>query len=160
MTRVHGRRRGFTLIELMVVVSIVGILATLATPKVVEAMRRAKAAAILSDLNTIRGAALASFQQTNTYPSTNAWGVVPPELVAHLPQDFKFSGNGAQYCWQLWGTATGDAGAVNTGVSGSTDVAVIGLGVKSDDPLLLAQVASLAQGSIIPASDGLTYIIY
>ena len=86
MTRHPGRRRGFTLIELMVVVSSVGILATLATPKVVEAMRRAKAAAILSDLNTIRGAALASFQQTSTYPVTGDWGVVPPELVAHLPQ--------------------------------------------------------------------------
>ena len=156
MTRHPGRRRGFTLIELMVVVSIVGILATLATPKVVEAMRRAKAAAILSDLNTIRGAALASFQQTSTYPVTGDWGVVPPELVAHLPQDFKFTGNGAQYRWQLWGTVSGGVGVV----SGATDVAVIGLGVKSDDPQLLAQVATLAQGAIVPASDQLTYIIY
>ena len=160
MTRSIRRHRGFTLIELMVVVSIVGILATLATPKVVEAMRRAKAAAILSDLNTIRGAALASFQQTSSYPATGDWGVVPPELLAHLPQDFKFSGNGAQYRWQLWGTASGDAGAISSVSSGGTDVAVIGLGVKSDDPLLLAQVAGLAQGAIVPASDGLTYIIY
>ena len=159
MTRHPGRRRGFTLIELMVVVSIVGILATLATPKVVEAMRRAKAAAILSDLNTIRGAALASFQQTSTYPATGDWGVVPPELLAHLPQDFKFSGNGAQYRWQLWGTMSGDVGSVN-GATGGTDVAVIGLGVKSDDPQLLAQVATLAQGAVVPASDQLTYIIY
>ena len=145
MTRHRGRRRG--------------ILATLATPKVVEAMRRAKAAAILEQLNTIRGAALASFQQTNSYPATNDWGIVPPELLPHLPQDFKFSGNGAQFRWQLWGTATGDAGAINTSAS-STDVAVIGLGVQSDDPLLLAQIASLAQGAIVPATDGLTYIIY
>ena len=46
------------------------------------------------------------------------------------------------------------------GATGGTDVAVIGLGVKSDDPQLLAQVATLAQGAIVPASDQLTYIIY
>ena len=159
MTRHLRRRRAFTLIELMVVVSIVGILATLATPKVLEAMRRAKAAAIVSDLTTIRGAALASFQQTNAYPVTANWGDVPPELLPHLPQGFKFSGNGADYRWQLWGTTAGDAGVVDP-TSGGTDVAVIAIGIKSDDALLLAQVAALTQGAIVPASDGLTFVIY
>ena len=46
--------RGFTIIELMMVVSIVGILASLAVPSYHTAVRKAKEAALRQDLFTLR----------------------------------------------------------------------------------------------------------
>ncbi|HXF93517.1 MAG TPA: prepilin-type N-terminal cleavage/methylation domain-containing protein [Nitrospiraceae bacterium] len=48
------RSRGFTIIELMMVVSIVGILATLAVPSYQTAVRKAKEAVLRQDLFTLR----------------------------------------------------------------------------------------------------------
>lgn len=51
-----ARRRGFTLIELVVVLAIVGLLAAAAVPLQELALRRAQEAALREALRTIRGA--------------------------------------------------------------------------------------------------------
>ena len=49
-------RRGFTLIEIMIVVAIIAMLAAIATSNVIRARKRAQAAKTLDDLRTIDGA--------------------------------------------------------------------------------------------------------
>ena len=49
-----GRRIGFTLTELLIVVVIVGILATLALPMLVKTLEKAKVGEAISNLNLIR----------------------------------------------------------------------------------------------------------
>jgi prepilin-type N-terminal cleavage/methylation domain-containing protein len=65
---------GFTLVELMIVVIIVGILAAVAIPMYQGATERAKASEAVAALGTIRGAMRVYFAEHGTYEGT---AVVP-----------------------------------------------------------------------------------
>jgi general secretion pathway protein G len=55
-TKRNQRDAGFTLMELMIVMAIIGVLATLAVPSFIGALRAAKEAVLKSDLQTMRTA--------------------------------------------------------------------------------------------------------
>jgi prepilin-type N-terminal cleavage/methylation domain-containing protein len=78
-------RRGFTLIELMIVVSIIGLLAGIAVPKVQEARTRALATQIIGAMRTVQFGATLYFDSATTWPRQAALGVVPPRLAGYLP---------------------------------------------------------------------------
>lgn len=149
-------RRGFTLIEMLMVVIVLGILAGLALPKVRESRRRAEAAAVVGDLSTLRVAALGYFGDANLYPATAAAGVVPTEFVKYLPKNFDFkSKNSTTYRWMRWGTAAG--GVVGKAAASS---AIIGVTVTSTDQPFLAQIAAVTQGTMTVSGTTLTWVIY
>lgn len=62
-------RRGFTLIELMIVVAIIGILAAVAVPNFIDATDEAKAARIQADLSTIGSAVELYYVKNGSYPT-------------------------------------------------------------------------------------------
>lgn len=62
-------QKGFTLIELMVVIAIIGILAAIAIPKMSSATDSAKIAKIQADLRTISGAEAIYYSQQGSYTS-------------------------------------------------------------------------------------------
>src|ERR1051325_6798395 len=95
-------RRGFTFIELLVVVTILGILANLALPALTTLRTRAEAAHVIGDFEAVGVGALDHFTAKGFYPPTGAWGVVPPDLVAGLPANFTFAYKDAQYRWHNW----------------------------------------------------------
>jgi prepilin-type N-terminal cleavage/methylation domain-containing protein len=87
---INAHRRGFTLIEMLVVCLVVGVLAGIAIKRYIDLRHRALAAQATSDMDTIRLSAYSKFYDTGTWPSGAAAGVVPPDLVPYLGTGFKF----------------------------------------------------------------------
>lgn len=69
----RGSRAGFTLIELMIVVVILGILSAIAIPKYRDITESARYAACRSNLRNIAGGLNMYLAENNQYPPGNGW---------------------------------------------------------------------------------------
>ena len=72
MKKLHNRRGGFTLIELMIVVAIIGILAAIAIPNFLKFQLKAKTSEGKTNLAAIRTAEESVFAEFGNYVSANA----------------------------------------------------------------------------------------
>jgi type IV pilus assembly protein PilE len=64
-------KKGFTLIEIIIVLIIIGILATLGFTQYVNMLERGRRAEAKSTLGTIRTLAVARYQEMGSYPDDN-----------------------------------------------------------------------------------------
>lgn len=75
------RQAGFTLIELMIAVVVVGILAAIALPQYTEFVQRSRIADATSALNDFRTRMEQFFQDNRTYANAGACGVPDPGVA-------------------------------------------------------------------------------
>jgi general secretion pathway protein G len=77
---------GFTLIELMVVVAIIGIIVTVASGQYMRSIRKAKEAVLKEDLYIMRTAINQYFSDKGKYP-TDLHGLVEASYIRTVPVD-------------------------------------------------------------------------
>lgn len=65
-------KRGFTLIELIVVIAIIAILAAIIAPNAFRAVEKAKISSSIEDFRSIKTAAMAYYSDCGTWPTTCA----------------------------------------------------------------------------------------
>ena len=127
-------RRAFTLIELLIVMTMLGVLATIAVPQYRGAVAKADATAIVADANMIAKAAFQHQAETGSLPLSAGWDVAPPEIEPLLPDGYVFGyGALARYAWLSW-KIPASAAASPLGQPGET---IGGLLILSQSPDLI-----------------------
>ncbi len=147
-------KKGFTLVEIMIVVLIIGILAAMAYPAFIQVVTHSQATRVGNDFRTFSGIFQTYALDNGTYPADASPGVVPIGMDGY----FK-SGN-----WTETTPIGGHYDWVNTSSSSdiSTAIAISGY-TSGDDPVLkldeLLDDGDLSTGSITKSGSILAYMV-
>ena len=99
----RASEHGFTLVEIMIVVSIIGLLTVLAIPAIRNAFLHAQNSTFISDMRSLTNNAFEQFAfERGDYPPNTAPGVVPLEIVPYLPKHFSWANKtpiGGRWDW-------------------------------------------------------------
>jgi prepilin-type N-terminal cleavage/methylation domain-containing protein len=145
------RRAGFTFVELLTVLIVMGLLAGLALLKYIDLTHRARSAQVVGDLESVRIAAYGAWYETGKWPAEVGPGLVPPGLAQYLPNGFTFQRKDYTLDWENFVPANG----------GETAGMQVGVVVSSTEPRLQRALES-ALGNKLPFIDvggDLTFII-
>ncbi len=134
-------RRGWTIIELLMVMLILGILVNIAVPGLRLIRRRAEAAHIIGDMRVIHVAALAAHADRGVYPPTDDWGSVPPPFVPALPEGFEFRYGEAMYRWHRYAAPDGSP-------MDPSQTELLAVEVRVDDPGMASTIRALYKGRL------------
>jgi len=102
MASKHTQDAGFTLIELMIVMAIIGVLATLAIPSFVTAIKHAKEAVLKEDLHVLRSA-IDSYTMDKQKAPQSLDDLVQEGYLKSIPED------PMTHAKDTWATDTSDA---------------------------------------------------
>ncbi|MGC9451317.1 MAG: type II secretion system protein [Oceanipulchritudo sp.] len=142
-----SRRNGFTLIEIMVVVVIIGLLATLAIPAFKKARMSSRYVKFMNDARVLAGAVDTLYLASGVKPVDSATGNIDPALAEYVREGFFVEETPLGGQWDVEADDSGiglGVGVVNFNIS-SGDLAA--LDAKYDDGSLDAGRFRLITGS-------------
>jgi type IV pilus assembly protein PilA len=133
--------KGFSLVELLVVVIIIAIIAAIAIPNLLASRRAANEASAINSLRTVHGAQVTYFSTTGlnaaygTLANLNTDGLIDATLASGTKSGFTvavtLSSNapaGSQYCALASPTSSGTTGTGNRWFGVSTPGVIFGAG--------------------------------
>ena len=85
------RSAGFTLVEIMIVVSVIALLAIIAVPSVLRARQTAQSAKFMDALRIAVGAFEQYSAEHNAYPADVSRGVVPAGMATYFDATFDWT---------------------------------------------------------------------
>jgi len=145
-----GRPHGFTMVEMLTAVVVVGTLARIGVPSFHEVLLKARATEVIADFETVRLAAFGYHADHLQWPADGYTGQVPSGLEKYLPENFSFERLGYRLDWESWVLPDG-----LPGMSGET--AVVGISVVTEDRELGRALADVLGGGMAHYELGDTY---
>lgn len=98
------RHSAFTLIEIMIVVSIIALLAAIAVPAFMRARQRTQNAKFINALRVASGAIEQYAAEHNGYPADVNRGIIPPGMANYLDETLDWTGStpiGGEWDWEF-----------------------------------------------------------
>jgi prepilin-type N-terminal cleavage/methylation domain-containing protein len=134
----RGRQRnaGYTLIEVVVVMAIIGIIANIAIPIYRHARLKAEAAKIVADFVAVRFAASQYYHDHREWPKEAPSGNEPKELTPYLEGRINWKRGTYRYDWETWVNPKGKPTKIKSGI-------LIGFTVRSNDEALLWMIENV-----------------
>jgi len=96
--------RGFTLIEVLLVLVILSILAALAQPNYHRALLKARAVEVISEMDVIQSAVKEYQVDHHAWPEDRNRGQIPAGLADYLPAGFEFQKDEYVLDFENWST--------------------------------------------------------
>tara|TARA_R110000823_G_scaffold266706_2_gene386474 strand:- start:2097 stop:2540 length:444 start_codon:yes stop_codon:yes gene_type:complete len=92
--KINHAQKGFTLIELMIVVAIIGILAAIAIPQYQDYIARSQMTRVYGEVSALKTAAEESLLRGNTTINAGTLGYTTSNLISTLAPSFTSNGSG------------------------------------------------------------------
>lgn len=154
-TSYHSRpqtyKRGFTLVEIMIVVMIIGILAVMAYPAFLKVKSHSQASRVANDFRAFSGLFVSYALDNGTYPPDSSPGSIPSGMEEYIKSE-NWSAQtsiGGQYDWVFNGfSGTPVAAIAISGFTAGTDP-VQKLDEIMDDGNLGSGIIQSSSGTVI-----------
>jgi general secretion pathway protein G len=124
--RLLKKARGFTLVEIILVIVIIGILAAIIIPKFAGQSDKAKVATTKANINSLRSAIRLFQSDNNGTPPTNLTTDLVPNYIRAIPEEAVTPSNAVA------SSATGAGGWVYSSASGEVSVNLSGNDANGD----------------------------